>query len=82
MISTIKSISSKGQYKIFSFFFFKPGYLCNEEEPNSENDEIRLLIEQINSMPQTQRRNNRLDLNILSKILDDLTNIITSLKLA
>ena len=46
------------------------------------NDEIRLLIKQKQLMFQTQRGYNRLDLSILNKLFNHLTNVIASSKLA
>ena len=53
--------------------------LCDDKEPPWVNDQIRLLIKRKNLNIQTQMRDNRLDLSILNKLSDDLTNFLISL---
>ena len=55
--------------------------LCNNKASPWVNDEIKLLIKRKKLIIYTQMRDNRLDLSILNKLSDDLTNVLTSLKL-
>ena len=67
---------------IFRSFIPNEVIFCSDKELPWLTDEIRLLIKRKKLMFQTQNRDNRLDLNILNKLSDDLTTTVTSSKLA
>ena len=82
IITIIKSNSLIRNIEYFLIFHPSKVILCDNNEPPWVNDEIRLLIKQKQLMFQTQRGYNRLDLSILNKLFNHLTNVIASSKLA
>lgn len=82
IITIIRSNSLIRNIEYFLIFHPSKVILCDNNEPPWVNDEIRLLIKQKQLMFQTQRGYNRLDLSILNKLFNHLTNVIASSKLA